>query len=131
MTAARRGVRGRRYRSLDEFYADPERWMSRERDLGLSWIAADGAVYRAAWIARTEELYAVRYRTPDGGGGTVEVLGCISAAHVDVALSGWSDVCGEPSSYEWLRERVRRSGGRSRPKRARRARGRSAPFPAH
>src|SRR4051794_13049691 len=107
---------GRRYKSLDDFYRDPERWMSTERDLGLRWVGAGGEGYRAAWIARTEELYCVRYRTPEGGGGGVEVLGCVPAARVDRALSGWSEVCGEPESLEWLRDRVRRCcGGRVRP----------------
>src|SRR3954451_25135294 len=98
----------RRYKSLDEFYADPERWMSAERDLGLRWIDAEGAEYRAAWIARTEEVYCVRYRTPDGDGGSVEVLGSLPAAAVDRGLAGWNRISGQPGSLEWLRRRVRR-----------------------
>jgi hypothetical protein len=105
----------RRYDSLDQFYEDPERWRSSERDLGLRWVGADGVTYRAAWIARTEEIYCVRYRTPDGKGGTVEVIGSLPAAAVDRGLAGWSAVCGQPESYEWLRRRVRRAPGARRP----------------
>jgi hypothetical protein len=116
----RRTTTGRRYDSLDEFYEDPERWMSSERDLGLHWVDGDGATYRAAWIARTEELYCVRYRTPNGEGGEVEVLGSVPAARLAHALRGWSDMCGEPESFEWLytlaREQSDRSG-RARPRR--------------
>jgi hypothetical protein len=99
----------RRYDSLQKFYEDPERWRSTERDLGLRWIDAHGSIYRAAWIARTEEVYCVRYRTPDGDGGSVEVIGSLPAASVDRGLAGWSRVCGQPESFEWLRRRVRRA----------------------
>jgi hypothetical protein len=106
---------GRRYASVEAFYRDPERWMSTERDLGLRWEDADGAGYRAAWIERTEELYCVRYRTPEGDGGQVEVLACIPGSRVDRELAGWSEVCGEPESFEWLRDRALRCcGGRVR-----------------
>jgi hypothetical protein len=108
----------RRYESLDAFYDDPERWRSTERDLGLRWMDESGATYRAAWIARTEEIYCVRYRTPDGRGGTVEVLGSLPASSVDRGLAGWNEVCGQPASFEWLRRRVGR-GPRVAPNAAR------------
>src|SRR3954447_14210361 len=116
----------RRYDSLKTFYADPERWMSRERDLGLRWVDGEGATYRAAWIARTEEIYCVRYRTADGDGGTVEVIASLPASSVDRGLAGWNEICGQPESYEWLRRRVRPTESAAAcsgtPQRARRSR---------
>ena|SRR5690349_4593388 len=100
---------GRHYDSLKQFYEDPERRISGERELGLHWVDASGAVYRAAWVARTEEVYCVRYRTLDDDGGQVEVLGSLPAASVDRGLAGWSKVCGQPRSFEWLERRVRRA----------------------
>jgi hypothetical protein len=121
----------RRYESIDAFYADPERWMSRERDLGLHWVDTAGATYRAAWIARTEEVYAVRYRTPDGDGGSVEVLGCIRAPCVDRVLAGWSEMCGEPESFEWLRREARRARQARRDGQRRRPPARATHRPAY
>lgn len=94
--------------SLSQLYADPRRRRSRERDMGLTWRAHDGATYRAAWIEETEELYAVQHLDGDGRGGTVRILGQIPAAALDGALRGWSDEVGRPSSYEWLCWQVRR-----------------------
>lgn len=90
------------YDSLASFYADPARWRSGERDVGLRWRAAGGATYRAAWVRDTEELYCVRHARPGSWAAPVEVLSCVPAAELDRALAGWQEVCGEQGSYEWL-----------------------------
>lgn len=109
---------GRHYESLQQFYEHPERRMSCERDLGLHWVDATGAMYRAAWIARTEEVYCVRYGTRDADGGEVQILGSLPAPSIDRGLAGWSRVCGQPGSFEWLQRRVR-NAPRKRPNTAR------------
>lgn len=91
---------------LKKFYADSARLESRERDLGLTWQAEDGSSYRVAWIEDTEEIYAVAHLRRRGRGPEVELLGTIPAPLLDCALAGWQQVCGEPASFEWLRERV-------------------------
>jgi hypothetical protein len=93
---------------LRAFYAaDPRRGASAERDLGLRWRSVTGATYRAAWIAETEELYAVR---SSGAGETagVTVLGRIRADLLERVLTGWRAIAssGEPGSYEWLVDRT-------------------------
>ena len=91
---------------LKKFYADSARLESRERDLGLTWLAEDGSSHRVAWIEDTEEIYAVAHLTRRGRGPEVELLGVVPAPLLDGALAGWQQVCGEPASFEWLRERV-------------------------
>lgn len=94
--------------ALRRFYdADPRRGPSLERDLGVNWVSVHGTSYRAAWIADTEELYAVR-RSGDTGRAQVTVLGRLSAGAVERALAGWRRVSesGRPGSYEWLLERI-------------------------
>jgi hypothetical protein len=93
---------------LRSFYAeDPRRAPSPERDLGLRWRSIHGTTYRAAWIADTEELYAVRHSgaTEDA---EVTVLARIGAAALERALAGWRRICNsdQPGSYEWLVERA-------------------------
>ena len=94
---------------LRAFYAaDPRRGSSAERDYGLRWRSATGATYRAAWIADTEELYAVRHgRATDRA--EVTVLARVCAEMLDRALAGWRTVSDsdQPGSYEWLVERAR------------------------
>jgi hypothetical protein len=90
------------------FYAaDPRRGPSAERDLGLHWRSATGATYRAAWIADTSELYAVRHsgRAEDA---RVTVLARLGAEALERCLAGWRRICDsdEPGSYEWLVERA-------------------------
>ena len=97
------------YGSITEFAAArPARIASRERDFGLAW--RDGpAVYRAAWVADTGELYVVQLGAPAHGGGHVELLA--EGADIDLvqrALAGWRVACGADGSLEWLRERVAR-----------------------
>lgn len=97
------------YGSVTEFVGmRPERVASRERDFGLAW--RDGpAVYRAAWIADTGELYVVQLGAPAHGGGHVELLA--AGADIDLvqrALAGWHVACGAEESLAWLRERVAR-----------------------
>ena len=94
---------------LRAFYAaDPRRRSSAERDYGLRWRSATGATYRAAWIADTEELYAVRHSAATDR-AEVTVLASVCAELLDHALAGWRRVCGsdQPGSYEWLLERAR------------------------
>jgi hypothetical protein len=94
--------------AMRAFYAaDPRRGPSLERDLGVNWLSAHGTSYRAAWIADTQELYAVR-RSGDTEGATVTVLGRLGLDVIEKALAGWRRVSesGRPGTYEWLLERV-------------------------
>jgi hypothetical protein len=98
-----------RHRSLAGFYdADPRRTRSRELDVGLWWRErADGALHRAAWVIDTGELYVARLGPVDEGGGKVEVLARThDRAHLERALRGWRDHCGQPGSLTWLRRRA-------------------------
>jgi hypothetical protein len=102
-----------RYRSLANFYAgDARRVHSRERDVGLWWREdADGPLHRAAWVDDTGELYLVRLGPAEQGGGEVEVLANLEdGEHLEHVLEGWRELCGQPRSLMWLRERVGRSG---------------------
>jgi hypothetical protein len=100
---------GARYPSPAAFYAaHPLRGPSPEVDVGLWWREGEGnPVVRAAWLRETGELIAVRYGHAEDGGGTVEIL-AILHAETDVveALDGWEEVCGEPDSLRWLRDRA-------------------------
>ena len=95
--------------AMRSFYdADPRRGPSPERDLGLNWRSVHGATYRAAWIADTQELYAVRH-SGDTEKAQVTVLGRFAPEVLERALAGWRRIAelGEPGSYEWLLERIR------------------------
>jgi hypothetical protein len=86
------------------FYAaDPRRAGSAERDFGLRWRSAAGATYRAAWIAETGELYAVRHSGADAD-AHVTVLARVGSPALERALAGWRRICDSnlPGSYEWL-----------------------------
>jgi hypothetical protein len=86
---------------------EPARIHSRERDFGLHW--RDGnALYRAAWIEYTAELYIVQLGSSSDGGGHVELLAVAGLERLEQALSGWVDAVDEPDSLHWLRDRVRR-----------------------
>jgi hypothetical protein len=101
--------RGGRYPSLTAFYAaNPVRRDSSEVDVGLWWREGEeNPVVRAAWLRETGELIAVRYGAVEDGGGTVEVLAVVPSHDALAAtLSGWEDVCGEPDSLRWLRDRA-------------------------
>jgi hypothetical protein len=90
------------------FYAaDPRRAGSAERDFGLRWRSATGATYRAAWIAETGELYAVRH-SGAAEEAHVTVLARVSSLALERALAGWHRICDSnlPGSYEWLVERA-------------------------
>jgi hypothetical protein len=94
---------------LRAFYAaDPRRGPSLERDLGLNWTSVHGATYRAAWIADTQELYAVRH-SGDAEEARVTVLARLAPEALERALAGWRRISesGLPGSYEWLLERAR------------------------
>ena len=85
----------------------PLRGPSREEDVGLRWLDAEGRVHRAAWVEDTGELILVQLGLPTEGGGHVEVLGAFGdREELEEALSGWRDKCGRPESAEWLRERA-------------------------
>src|SRR5688572_7416973 len=91
------------------FYAaDPRRGPSLERDLGVTWKSVHGTTYRAAWIADTQELYAVRH-SGDSEDAKVTVLARLAPEALDRALAGWHRISesGLPGSYEWLLERTR------------------------
>jgi hypothetical protein len=86
----------------------PARISSRERDFGLAWRDGE-AIYRAAWIADTGELYVVQLGSPAAGGGHVELLlAGASAERVMRELAGWREICGRADSMAWLRERAAR-----------------------
>jgi hypothetical protein len=88
--------------------ARPDRIHSRERDFGLAWRNG-AAVYRAAWIADTGELYIVQLGAPEEGGGHVELLATGAGLEdIQQALAGWRGACGRADSLAWLRERARR-----------------------
>ena len=94
---------------MRSFYqADPRRGPSLERDLGLNWRSVHGATSRAAWIADTQEVYAVRH-SGDTREAEVTVLGRFGFDALERALTGWRRIgeLGEPGSYEWLLERIR------------------------
>ena len=92
---------------LDFALDDPRRAPSREEDIGLRWLDADGRAHRAAWVEDTGELTLIQLGPPEDGGGHVEVLGVFADRDgLDEALSGWRDECGAPGSAEWLRERA-------------------------
>jgi hypothetical protein len=110
-------IAAQRYPSLASFYnADPRRIESRELDVGLWWRQAeDGPLHRAAWVSDTGELYLVRLGPVQEGGGEVEVLGrAASRRDLEVAMGGWREQCGAPSSLTWLRRRANGLRGRMR-----------------
>jgi hypothetical protein len=97
------------YRSLADFLRErPQRRRSRERDVGLRW--RDGhALYRAAWIEDTGELYLVQLGATGDGGGHVELLaGGLDHARMEAAVAGWRQAQDrDDHSLEWLRDRMR------------------------
>lgn len=98
------------YASIVEFIDERrQRLYSRERDVGLRW--RDGAaIYRAAWIEDTRELYLVQLGEPDRGGGHVELLAAgLEIEELQEAMLGWREAQDEgDDSLDWLRDRVRR-----------------------
>ena len=98
----------RTYLSLGAFYAsDPARRSSRERDVGLFWRSRRGPTYRAAWVEDTGELYLFQHALGGPGGGSVHLLApTMDEAELERRLAGWSDVCGQPGSLEWLLARL-------------------------
>jgi hypothetical protein len=104
-----------RFSTLASFYGDdPRRASSREVDVGLWWReGADEPLYRAAWVAATGELYAVRLGPAREGEPAVELLALIDGEEaLEATLTGWRERCGEPHSLAWLR---RRAAGASAP----------------
>lgn len=106
--ATDRPAPGEQFRSLSNFYlGDRRRISSRERDIGLWWREGDGPLHRAAWVSETGELYLVRLGPPDEGGGEVELLAIVEDEELlERELDGWRDVCAQPDSLRWLRERA-------------------------
>lgn len=98
-----------RFATLASFYGeDRRRAASREVDVGLWWReGADEPLHRAAWVAETGELYAVRLGPAQGDEPAVELLAVFDdEAAVLAALDGWRERCGEPHSLHWLRARA-------------------------
>jgi hypothetical protein len=101
------------YRDRDAFYAaDERRKHSAEADFGSRCRDDTGASWRISWLHDTGEIYAVRLGPglvdPGRGAvaaaagfssGPVAVLGriaadanpAVSSAHVQAALTGWSE----------------------------------------
>jgi hypothetical protein len=101
------------YPSLIEFVrACRRRLYSRERDVGLRW--RDGsALYRAAWVEETGELYVVQLGPTEEGGGHVELLAAgVTRDELEQGLAGWPEAVGERRSLDWLRRRARRLSSR-------------------
>jgi hypothetical protein len=101
--------RGITYRSAAAFLRErPRRLRSRERDIGLRW--RDGsAMYRAAWVEATGELYLVQLGAPEAGGGHVELLADgLGLEELDEALPDWRHEQDRGRhSLDWFRSRVR------------------------
>jgi hypothetical protein len=98
------------YGSIGEFiYGRRQRLYSRERDVGLRWRDG-GALYRAAWIEDTGELYLVQLGPPHEGGGQVELLAAaVEIEELERAVSGWREAQDDGDrSLDWLRDRARR-----------------------
>jgi hypothetical protein len=100
---------GSSYPSLLEFArARLPRIHSRERDFGLRW-GNGTAIYRAAWIEDTGELYIVQLGPPASGGGHVRLLAAgADLEQVERALAGWQDIIDDSASLNWLLDRVSR-----------------------
>lgn len=119
--------RGLTYRSIAGFLRErPRRLRSRERDVGLRW--RDGsAMYRAAWIEETGELYLVQLGKPEDGGGHVELLASgLGSDDLDEGLPDWQhEQDRDNHSLSWLRGRVRSLVARRRRAERQRARPRA------
>jgi hypothetical protein len=121
--------------NLEAFYAerrlnrDPGGgWWADEYDYGLYWYDAHRNTYRLSWmgpIGRTDEsappgeLYIAKLNDgvvqwlctiPPVPHGLDEALRDVSPVRADYnveqILTGWADVCGEPNSLGWIRDRV-------------------------
>jgi len=94
------------YSSISAFVrGNRARLHSAELDLGLHWHDRE-ALYRAAWIEDTGELYVVQLGAPEQGGGHVEVLAAgLGREALQTALSGWREAH-ERQQLQWLRERL-------------------------
>jgi hypothetical protein len=88
-------------------------------DFGVRWCGPGLLVHRLTWLGplgRTEdsappgELYLLALGMANGG--AAELLCVIPPVEGDPAynvraiLDGWQDVCGEPNSVNWVRDRV-------------------------
>jgi hypothetical protein len=75
---------------------------------GAPWLTGRfGPAYRAAWLPRTGELFAVRLGPVSAGGGRVELLAHMpDRALLEEMLRGWRAACGTFDSMRWLRARV-------------------------
>lgn len=94
------------YSSIAAFVREARaRLHSPELDLGLHWRDR-GALYRAAWIEDTGEVYVVQLGAPDEGGGHVELLAAgLNREELERALSGWRDAH-DRHELQWLRDRL-------------------------
>jgi hypothetical protein len=104
-----------RYLGIEQFY--DEDWTRRatgETDYGVWWREQHrpSPTWRVSYIQGTGEVYANQL----GGNRWVEVLGVVPPDEgenyhqtLDQLLEGWSDVCGQPGSLDWVREKVRQA----------------------
>jgi hypothetical protein len=98
--------------TLEDFrVAYPARAGGPEVGYGSPWLTGRfGPAYRAAWLPRTGELFAVRLGPEDAGGGRVEILAHVpDQALLEEMLRGWHAACGTFDSMRWLRSRVARA----------------------
>jgi len=110
--------------NIEEFYdADERRRESLELELGNEWRDASGHRFDLSYVVATGELYSMSapeaeiYEDPFGDmvsmkepadALTVEVLAVVPTAdELHQLLDGWQDAMANPSSLEWVRERVR------------------------
>jgi hypothetical protein len=100
------------FRTLDDFRAaHPVRARSSEVSYGDPWLTGRfGPAYRAAWLPRTGELFAVRLGPESADGGRVEILAHVpDRGLLEEMLHGWRAACGTFDSMRWLRSRVARA----------------------
>src|SRR5205807_3387112 len=93
-----------RFATLASFCGeDLRRASSREVDVGLWWReGAEAPLHRAAWVAATGELYAVRLGPAQDAEPAVELLAVIDGEDgLEAELGGWGELCGYPNSLAW------------------------------
>lgn len=108
------------FRTLEAFYEDDERRrVSGEADFGVHWLDGRNRRWRVSYVRNTGEIYAY---CPLSAGDCVLLLGTFPPDNedegvtwrrrrvwyrsLDAALAGWADECGQPSSLNWIAQRV-------------------------
>jgi hypothetical protein len=98
--------------TLEDFRAaHPARAHGPEVGYGAPWLTGRfGPAYRAAWLPRTGELFAVRLGPEPAGDSRVELLAHVpDRALLEEMLRGWRAACGTFDSMRWLRSRLARA----------------------